>query len=175
MVRSAKDPVMRETIERAKKDLRVKLAFERVRDYADEITTPADLESAVERDNLDVAETAMFARKTYAGWSDLPELDLPTQEIRAEFIRQAFSLAPKDPDAEHAEKSDRIVTVLLPSKRMAVILRRVGYTPPYRQDYEERRHEIAGKVLVQRQQSIFQYWFSHAGIANRVGFKLKEQ
>jgi len=175
LVQADRDPIMRRTIERAKKDLRVKLAFERVRDYADRIATPAELEEAVERDKLETVETDMFSRRTSEGWTDLPELNLPTQEIRAEFIRQAFSLAPKDPDAEHPEKSDRIVTVLLPSRRMAVIMRRIGYTPPYRQDYEEQKSYIAFIVLGQRQRAILQYWFSYAGIVDRVDFKPEKQ
>ena len=46
MVRASKDPLVRETSERAKKDLRIERAFRKVKEYVDGINTPADLVEA---------------------------------------------------------------------------------------------------------------------------------
>lgn len=195
-------PGLREQVIR---DLKIKKAFEKARQAAQEIVASGKgLEEVAKARDLSLDKTEMFSRKRefspqqramlqaqFSGRqpgldiylakpvefipSDVSGISLPTRETREAFMEQAFALTPKDPESTDKAPSKPTV-IAVPSDRAAVVAQRVDYRPPVVGEYEDQyRPRLASQMLANRQWLIRTQWFDWKNLTERRGFTYAKQ
>jgi len=194
-------PGLRQQVAR---DIKIKKAFEKARQEAQKILASGKaMEEAAKARNLDLTKTEMLPRKQEVNLqqmqmmrarltghqpgleillvqpvefvpSRVPGLSLPTDAIREEFLKQAFALAPENPEASVKDPSKPAV-IALPSDGSVLVAQRVDYRPPVVGEYEDQyRPRLANQALAIRQWRIRSEWFNWDNLAKRTGFTFAE-
>ena len=105
----------------------------------------ADLEKAASEKKLDFSKTEPLARKTmqYRTWRIFPSY-VPGVGTDQQFIEQAFTLVPTDPDEPGTKKP--AVVIPLRRRRKVMLVQRIGYEPVLEADFEGL---VVGRTIVQ--------------------------
>jgi len=156
-------------------DLRLLAAFKEAAKTAEKLKDAAEkvsLEAVAEAQKKETFTTGLFARKTFTGdFSEVPKLDLPTRELRAYVIEQAFSLAPEKVEPGAPKGPPAVLVVPIPAKAEVLVMERIGFRPVVRPEYEEfGLINVARFLTASRQRALQAIWFDLRAIQQRVGF-----
>jgi hypothetical protein len=134
-----------------------------------------------------VLDTEFFARKSRVQERDgrayyvptgVPELEMPTPELRQQLLDLAFNpdpnvgMVPRNVEPPFKRESDKFVTMLVPAKRQVLLLRRVDFEPAVIKEYEETgRLEILQELSFARMYETYARWFQLDFIKQRMDFR----
>ena len=163
-------------------DLKLVAAFAKAHEAARKIDTGKTFEEAVAKKESLTTDTDWLTRKQMQPYSvrivrsavevvKLPESPgvspramLKAQtELNEAFLNLAFSVAllPEDVEPPTPAKSKSVAVLQVPARREVLVLRRIGYGPLVKSDYDEQsRARLFGTLMSQRIQVSVAIWFA---------------
>ncbi len=104
------------------------------------------------------------------------------QPLREEMMERLFELAPEDVGADGGEMPPAVEVIPVampedpgPRPREVLIVRRIGYQPPARDEYQARRETLAGALRNQMDTAAALLWLGPDQIKKRVGYVEKKK
>ena len=125
----------------------------------------------------DVLQEIRLRNPRYAlAWSQVPQIPLPTEPLRAYFIEKAFSVSPEDVEPPYDKTMPAVTTVAVPASRRIFVLQRDDYSPPVISEFQDQAAAGLARVLAEmRHRRIRDAWFNFRNIMGRVGFVMAER
>jgi hypothetical protein len=158
--------------EKVEKDLRLMKAMDLAYDAADRIRSVEQFQAADANGDANAVSTGFFARfsqnREGAFVPSLPPaLGLPlAASIQSEFMDAAYSLAPRESGEPPA-----LCLVRMPSIKEVFVMRRAGYQPLTREDYQDKYRLLLFQELIQNEIRLSVVrWFDPQIVRMRVGW-----
>lgn len=153
-------------------DLHLQAAYDLAQKAAAEIATVAQFDSAAQKGEANTVESDFFARWSNINQpSDVPPLALPENPlIRQTFVSTAFSLEPNSVEPPFDPKSGEIAKVALPPTRTVYVMRRIGFEPLVKKQFDEMYQQILGGVAQNGMRQSLLMWFQLKQIKDRLSY-----
>lgn len=125
----------------------------------------------------DVLTRVLLERPVGFAWTNIPEISLPTAQLREHFMKAAFSLVPKDVepmagDIPYPKKPYQLTITELPALKEVLVLQRTGFRPVVQSEYEEPgRMQLFGALSARSRWEMRTRWFALGEIKKRLKFK----
>jgi hypothetical protein len=148
-------------------DIRLRKAFDLAYQRADQIRTVEQFNAADANTEADAISTGSFPRRQPSGaWAVPPALGLPAAEpILKAFVDSSFALAPG------AAEGATIGLLKLPSVRQVLVMKRAGFQPVTREEYQDQdRMQVLVMLYQGQNQMCRQVWFTPQYVQQRVGW-----
>lgn len=154
-------------------------AHDAARKMLAQLNADKDLEKLAKDAKLQFIKTDPFARKLAVprrGIGGFNFVVVPTSVPEAgsnpEFLKQAFALAPADPDDRTNPGPADIV--LLRRVHKLLLIQRIGYDPPTNEEFDKiGLYLTVPVVMAQRREAGLITWFAFDSIKDRLGFRFK--
>jgi hypothetical protein len=113
-------------------------------------------------------------------WSNVPGLQLPTNDLKRKFMETAFGLAPADVEpAEgwppYPEKSYALAKLEIPATREVMVFQREGYRPVVEPTFRKGVTDLGRTLVAIDQWQVQDAWFDYDSIVSRVDWKPEER
>lgn len=176
---SAPEEARGDLLDQVQKDLRMIDAFKLAEHAAQSISSVLAFDQATRESNAEVVHTPYVSRSSLMT-QPIPGIEIPAIEsTHKAFMQTVFSLAPQNVEPPKGEDGNVLPydkpTVLgsfsLPAKRQALVMKRTGYKPLVKTDYENKYHLEILDELMQNTRLLSFRWFLAPMIQQRVGFQ----
>ncbi|MCK4626701.1 MAG: hypothetical protein KAV00_15415, partial [Phycisphaerae bacterium] len=132
-----------------------------------------DLEKLAKDKELDFSKTKMFSRNTMQRQTGRIFLSYVSGVgADGEFIKQAFTLVPSDPDNPGSDQP--LAVIPLRRQRKVMLVQRIGYEPLMSVIFDYWAIKRANEsLMLQRWERTVAVWFAYNSVAKRVNFRLE--
>ncbi len=160
------------------KDLGIVAGFKKATTLAETLKSDleksdGDLEKLAKDKKLDFSKTEMFSRNTMQRQTGRIFLSsVSGVGADGEFIKQAFTLVPSDPDNPGSDQP--LAVIPLRKQRKVMLVQRIGYEPLMSVIFDYWAIKRANdSLMLQRWEQTVAVWFAYNSIAKRVNFRLE--
>jgi hypothetical protein len=164
-------------------DIKVSRAFEKAREAARkmlaQVQAGENLEDLAKAAKREFVKTGLIPRKRVFLPRQPPFIvrmvttRVPEAGSDPDFLKQAFALAPADPD-DYSNPGPGTIVLLRPARKL-LLIQRIGYEPPVEQEFDETTFALTLSMLRnQRLQEDLIAWLAFDRIKGRVRFTFKQ-
>lgn len=135
---------------------------------------PKSIEAQAKAAGMPIQNTGLISRylqfvNPYTRRPETHAMYVPFVGSSEAFIKEAFELAPADPEPPYSDAPVKVIA--LPAEKKVLLAQRVDYEPVTRQRFDEGIQGVLSSELSQRWLYGLVAWVNHKAILDRTGFK----